>query len=221
VKANRPRFAAFIILILLLLSVSCQKAVKREVLKIDIDHLTHVRISESVRLSAYQVYRKPPGGSDTVYAAEPDTLHETITPRWRVSDPTVATLSEDGVLTALRPGRITVKGSWGDHETEETIAVVRDLDVGYLPQLFSTGTQCKPQSVALSLDSDRKLKFQLSFADNNCREVFVETTAPEQQRLPWKFEFSGGTLELTRARGLIVSGEMTMAVPGSTKAGSW
>ena len=64
---------------------------------------------------------------------------------------------------------------------------------------------CQAQSIELRMDRDKNLRFNLGFDDAKCRDIKVETKAPEQP-LPWQFRFDGGTLELSSARGLVVSG---------------
>lgn len=202
-KANRPLFVLFSVLAIAGVFTSCQT--RHEALKIGLSRVTHVRAGKSVRLSAYQVYKAGSSDPDAAQAASDGTLRETISPVWSVSDNSVATVGEDGTLTALKPGRITVKGVWEKHIAEQTIDVVKDLSVDSLPQLSSQGTDCKPQSAALSLSPERTLKFQLSFADDRCREASLEAVAPDHP-LPWKFEFPSGTLELTEVQGLVVKG---------------
>lgn len=203
-KANRPQ-VAMCALILVALFSSCQKTTK-QTLKIGINRVTHVAVGQSVRLSAYQEYKAQSSEPDTAQAASThNTLRDAIKPKWSVSDNSLASLSEDGTLTALKPGHVTIKSAWETYEGEASVEVVKDLPVSYLPQLSANGTNCQPQAVALNLAADRSLKFHLSFGDSRCQDANVEASAPEQP-LPWKFEFQGSTLELSEAHGLIVAG---------------
>jgi lysophospholipase L1-like esterase len=204
-KAPRSRFALFSVTALLLLTASCQRVPKRETVKIGLDRITHIGVGKSVRLSAYHLYRETSGDPDAVYAASDGNLREPITPRWSVSDNSVATIAEDGTITALRPGSITIKAVWGNREIKETIDVVSNLITPSLPELSTDGVDCQPLSVALSLAADRTLEFDLSFAGDRCRDVSVKTATPAGP-LPWKFDFHEGSLELTEAHGLIVKG---------------
>lgn len=210
-KAIRPHFALLCVLILVPLLSSCHKSPRRDTLKIGIKRVTHVAVGQSIRLSAYQEYRQPPSGSDVAQAAATDTQIEAILPAsWTVSDSGLATINADGTLTALKPGEVTVGAAWNSYETKTTVVAVKDLGFSSLPALSTQGTNCQPQDVALDLSTDRTLKFALSFADNRCHGVVLETAAPTKP-FPWKFEIPGGTLELTSARGLIVSGEARVA----------
>jgi hypothetical protein len=204
-KANRHQVALCALILVALLS-ACQKASK-QTLKIGINRITHIAVGQSVHLSAYQEYKPQANDPDAAQAASTrNTLREAITPKWSVSDSSLASLSDNGTLTALKPGRVTIKSAWEKYEGEASVEVVKDLPVGYLPQLSASGTNCQPQAVALNFAADRSLKFRLSFDDSRCQEASLEASAPEQP-LPWKFDFQGGTLELTEAHGLIVTGK--------------
>lgn len=205
--APRAHLALFSITALLLLSASCQRAAKHETIKIGIERITHIGVGKSARLSAYQLYRKTSGDPDAVYAASDGNLREPITPRWSISDNSVATIADDGTVTALSPGVVKVKAVWGNREVEKSIDIVQDLIVPSLPQLIAENTDCQPLSVALALAAERTLEFHLSFVDDRCRDVSVKTAAPAVP-LPWKFDFHEGSLELTQAHGLIVKGNV-------------
>ena len=172
------------------------------VLKVGITPVSHVAAGHSARLTAFQEYREGSGAADAVSAA-PATSglhHEAVTARWSVSDTELASISEDGTLTALKPGRVTIKSSWENDEASSTIEVVNNLPVNSLPQTSSRGTQCVPQAIALSLEADRAIHFQLSFAEDGCRDVELTATAPDQP-LPWAFDTDGSHLELTGVLG--------------------
>jgi lysophospholipase L1-like esterase len=119
---------------------------------------------------------------------------------------------------ALKPGRVTIKSHWESYEDSTTIEVVKNLPVASLPQMSSRGLGCTPQTVALSLDAERDVRFQLSF--ENCRELELKATAPEHA-LPWKFELGGVSLELQRARGPIVEGAARLAGGGEVSFTLW
>jgi lysophospholipase L1-like esterase len=160
------------------------------------------------------------GDPDAVYAAAADLPREDIAAKWSVSDNALASVSEDGSLQALKAGSVRVKGVWENFETEATVKVVKNLPVASLPQVTAAGTNCLPQSIALSLAEDRALKFKLGFSNSLCRAVTVEAQVPEGQ-LPWKFEFEGGALELTKAQGPIVSGAARLNAGGAIEFTTW
>ncbi|HEX8495124.1 MAG TPA: hypothetical protein VF658_19950 [Pyrinomonadaceae bacterium] len=207
-KANRPHFALLCaIIFVVLFSFACNKASRREVVKIGIARTTHIPVGQPVKLSAYEEYSRPASAPDAVHAAsDENTDRALITPKWSINDSASASISEAGELTATKPGRVTVKGTWNNYEATTTIEAVYNLRTGPLPQLSAQGTKCKPQAIELNMSADRTLRFNLSFDDNRCRDVAVTSQAPEQP-LPWKFPFDGGMLELTNARGLVVTGE--------------
>jgi lysophospholipase L1-like esterase len=219
-RANRPHFALLSVLTVLLFSAACQRAPKKETTRIGIVPLTHVAVGQKARLSAYREYRMESGDPDAVYASAADLPREAVAAKWSVSDNALASVGEDGSLQALKVGSVRVKGAWENFETETTVEVVKNLPVAYLPQVTAAGTNCLPQSIALSLAEDRALKFKLGFGDNQCRAVTVEAQAPGGQ-LPWKFEFEGGALELTKAQGPIVSGAARFGAGGAIEFTTW
>ena len=221
-RANRPHFALLGALTgLLLFSAACQRAPKKETTRIGIVPLTHVAVGQKARLSAYREYRMSSGDPDAAYAAAPGDLpRETVAAKWSVSDNALASVGDDGSLQALKAGSVKVKGVWENFETEATVNVVKGLPVAYLPQVKAAGTNCTPQSIALSMAEDRALQFKLGFSNNQCRAVTVEAQAPDGQ-LPWKFEFDGGALELTNAQGPIVSGAARLNAGGAIEFTAW
>jgi lysophospholipase L1-like esterase len=208
-KTSRPHLVLLLLLLLVtVFAASCQRTPKRNVLKLNIArNLTHVSIGHSARLSAYQQYREETNDPDAVSAAPSVSgVHqELVAARWSVSDNKVAAVSEDGTLTALKPGRVTIKSNWESYEDSTTVEVVKDLPSESLPQMSSRGLRCAPQWVALSLDADRAVRFRLGFDEGGCRDVELQAQAFDRP-LPWKFEAGGVSLELTSARGPIVSG---------------
>ena len=220
-SANRPHYALLSVLAVLLFSAACQRTPTKETTRIGIVPITHVAVGKSAPLSAYREYRMASGDPDAAYAATADALpREMVAAKWSVSDSALASVSEDGSLSALKIGSVRVKGVWENFETEATVKVVRNLPVAYLPQVTAAGTNCLPQSIALNLGEDRALRFQLGFNDNQCRPVTVEAAAPDRQ-LPWKFEFDGGSLELTNAHGPIVSGAARLNAGGRIEFTAW
>ncbi|HEY0379672.1 MAG TPA: SGNH/GDSL hydrolase family protein [Pyrinomonadaceae bacterium] len=219
-RANRPHFALLSGLTVLLFSAACQRAPVKETTRIGIVPLTHVAVGQKARLSAYREYRMASGDPDAAYAAAADLPRETVAAKWSVSDDALASVSTDGSLQALKAGSVRVKGVWENFETETTVKVVKSLPVASLPQVTAAGTNCLPQSIALSLAEDRALQFKLGFSGNQCRAVTVEAKAPEGQ-LPWKFEFEGGALELTKAQGPIVSGAARLSAGGAIEFTAW
>ncbi|HWT02336.1 MAG TPA: hypothetical protein VN256_18945 [Pyrinomonadaceae bacterium] len=219
-KANRPHFALMSALALLLLSAACQRTPTKETTRIGIVPLTHVAVGKSAPLSAYREYRMASGDPDAAYASTNDLPREAVAAKWSVSDGALAKVGEDGQLQALKAGSVRVKGMWENFETEATVRVVKNLPVAYLPQVTAAATNCLPQSIALSLAEDRALRFKVGFNDGQCRAVNVEAKAPEGQ-LPWKFEFEGGALELTKAQGPIVSGAARLSGGGTIEFTAW
>lgn len=222
-KTSRPHLVLlWLLLLAAAFSAACQRAPKRTILKLNIArNLTHVSVGTSARLTAYQQYREESGDPVAVSAA-PDRLHyESVAARWSVSDTRLASVSEDGSLTALQPGRVTIKSNWESYEDTTTVEVVRNLPVGSLPQMTSSGNLgCAPQSIALGLETDRSINFNLGFNEEGCRDVELRAAAP-QGALPWKFEADGVRLELTTARGPIVNGRARLPNGGEVLFTVW
>ncbi|HKQ54115.1 MAG TPA: SGNH/GDSL hydrolase family protein [Pyrinomonadaceae bacterium] len=220
-RASRPHFALLSLLVVLLFSAACGRGPVKETTRIGIVPLTHVAVGKSAPLSAYREYRFVSNDPDAVYASSPsDQPRETVQAKWSISDSQLAGVSDDGNLLALKPGSVKVKGSWENFETETTVKVMKNLPVAYLPQVTAAGTNCRPQSISLSLAEDRALSFRLGFDDAQCGPVKVEAKAPDGQ-LPWKIEFEGGALELTKARGPIVSGAARLKAGGAVEFTAW
>src|SRR5215213_5119532 len=220
-RASRPHFALLSLLVVLLFSAACQRGPVKETTRIGIIPLTHVAVGKSAPLSAYREYRLASGDPDAAYAAVAEDLpREAVQAKWSVSDDALASVKEDGSFVALKAGSVKVKGAWENFETEATVKVVKNLPVAYLPQVTAAGTNCRPQSISLNLAEDRALRFRLGFNDAQCRPVIVESKAPEGQ-LPWKIEFDGGALELTKAQGPIVSGAARLGAGGSVEFTAW
>ncbi len=122
---------------------------------------------------AYEEYREQ-WDIDSAHAASiRDFLRAPITAKWSVSDEGLASVGEDGTLTALKPGRVTLKSSWEGREATAAIEIVRALPLGRLPQVKAKALRCAPQGVGLSLGEDRTLHFSLSF-DGDCADVDVK-----------------------------------------------
>lgn len=220
-RASRPHFALLSLLGVLLLTAACQRGPVKETTRIGIVPLTHVAVGKSAPLSAYREYRMASGDPDAAYASTVNDLpRELIQARWSVSDGALASVKEDGSLLALKPGSVKVKGAWETFETEATVRVLKNLPVAYLPQVTAAGTNCRPRSISLSMAEDRALSFRLGFDDAQCRPVVVEAKAPEGQ-FPWKMEFDGGALELTKAQGPIVSGAARLNAGGAIEFTAW
>lgn len=223
-KTSRPHLVLFLLslAVIALFATACQRAPKRSILKINIARrVTHVAVGQSAHLLAYQQYREESSDSDAVSAAPGvDGLHrEAINARWSVSDASVASVSEDGTLLALKPGRVKINGNWESYEDTATIEVVKNLPVASLPQLGSRGLKCEPQAVALNLEPDGALRFQLGF-DGGCRDFEFKASAPARP-LPWAFEVGGSRLELTSARGSIISGTAQLNGEGFVSFTVW
>ncbi|MDX6695967.1 MAG: hypothetical protein QOF02_3570 [Blastocatellia bacterium] len=224
-KTSRPHLVLTLLLLLLpciaLLS-SCKRAPRRITLRLNIaPSVTHVAPGHRSRLVAYQQYREESGDPDAASAApDSDGLHsEAVAARWSVAETEIASISDDGTLTALKPGRVTVKSDWETYEETTTVEVVRNLPVESLPLLGSRGLRCEPRGVALSLDAERAVRFRLSFSEG-CRDIELTAAAPEHQ-LPWEFEAGDARLELTNARGPIVSGVARLGGGGEVSFTTW
>jgi lysophospholipase L1-like esterase len=199
---------------------ACQRKPARDVLRIGIArNLSHMAVGQKSHLLAYEDYREQADVDSAHAASIRDFLRAPIAARWSVSDETTATVSEDGTITALKPGRVRLKTSWAGREAETTVEIVPALPAGPLPQVTAKAARCAPQGVRLSLGQDRALRFNVSF-DGDCADVEVEASAPDGP-LPWKIPYNGGTLEVTNARGAVVSGTARMNVGGEVDFTAW
>src|SRR5829696_976888 len=152
-------------LVALVLLPACNRKPAKDVLRIGIARsLTHIAVGQKSRLVAYEEYREQDDDIDTAHAASiRDFLRAPVAGRWSVSDQQTAAVAEDGMLTALKPGRVTLKTVWEGREAEATVEVLKALPVGTLPRLNVLASRCAPQGVGLSLGADRALRFSLSF----------------------------------------------------------
>jgi lysophospholipase L1-like esterase len=199
---------------------SCSSKPARDVLRIGIARsVTHIGVGQKSHLTAYEDYREKSDVDSASAASVRDFLRAPVGAKWSVSDASVASISEDGTITALKPGRVTLKGSWEGREAEETIEVVRALSNGPLPKVSAAGARCAPQGVDLSLTEARALRFNLSF-DGDCADVSLEASASDKP-LPWEFPFQGGTIELINAQGPVVSGKVHLNVGGEINFTVW
>jgi len=219
---SRPQLIAScaLALVSILLFSACNRKPARDVLRIGIARsVTHIAVGQRSPLLAYEEYREH-SDIDSAHAASiRDFLRAPIPAKWSVSDTEVATTGEDGTLTALKPGRVTLKSSWEGREATTEIEVLRALPAGRLPKLSAQALRCTPQGIGLSLSKERALRFSLSF-DGDCADVDLELAAPDKA-LPWEMAFNGGTLELTSAQGAIVSGRARMNVGGEVAFTVW
>lgn len=224
-KTSYPQLAKLCALLAgaLLLSASCRNAEgRREVLGIRIaPDVTHIAVGQTAQLTAFQEYRLRTGERGAA-SAEPllDVRREPVAVRWSVSDPSLVSVGEGGTLSALRPGRVTIKGVWGDYEAATTLSVLSKLEPARLPQINLSGAMCKARAIELRLDTDRSLHFNLSFEEALCRDIKVETKAPGGP-LPWEFRFDGGVLEVISARGPVVSGAARLDGKGAAAFTVW
>jgi hypothetical protein len=213
-KTSHPQLVlgSCLLLAALLLHASCGGRSVRETLGLGIArNVTHVAAGRSVRLTAYEEYRESSGSIMSVQAASlGNILRAPVLARWMVSDAAVASINADGTLTALKPGRITVTGVWEKYTASTEIEVVQGLPLNSLPQMSARpDSTCGPQSMNLSLDEDRTLRFQMAL--DGCRDISLETKAPDAP-LPWRLEASGGlSLEIRESRGPIVKGVVSRA----------
>jgi lysophospholipase L1-like esterase len=200
---------------------SCSNKPARDVLRIGIARsVTRIAVGQKSHLTAYEDYREKSDVDSVSAASARDFLRApAVGAKWSVSDASVASIGEDGTITALKPGRVTLKSSWEGREAEATIEVVRALPSGPLPKVSAAGSRCTPQGVDLSLTEDRALRFNLSF-DGDCADVSLEASASDKP-LPWAFPFQGGTIELTNAQGSVVSGKVHMNVGGEINFTVW
>jgi lysophospholipase L1-like esterase len=212
-KTSHPQLAlaSSLLLIAVTLLSACHGRTVREILGLGIARtITHIAAGQTAHLTAYQEYRESSNSLLRVQAAPLSSiLRAPVMPRWSVSDSQLASINDDGTLTALKPGRITVTGAWENYTATTVIEVVRRLPLPSLPQISSPAdAACKPQTADLSFDEDRTLRFRMTF--DSCDDLQVEIRATEKP-LPWRFETSAGALEIREARGPIVKGTATVA----------
>jgi hypothetical protein len=223
-KTSYPQLAlAPVLLVVALLSASCRTEARREVLGIKIArNLTHIAVGQTAQLTAFEEYTLHAGERGAASAeGVRDILREAVAVRWSVSDPTVVSIGEDGTLAALRPGRVTIRGVRVNQEASTTVDVLDDLQPARLPQLnVSREALCQPQAIDLSLDDQGNLNFNLSFDGARCSDVRIAARAPERP-LPWEFPFNGGTVELSSARGQVISGAARVDGKGEASFTVW
>jgi len=223
---SRPQLSFLCALAFALLFVSCHSDEPRDVLRMGIArNLTHLAVGQSARLTAFEEYRVRSKERSTASAASVrDILRAPLSAaRWSVSDTSVVSISDDGTLTALKPGRAVVKSSWQNFEATTTVEVLKSLPAGRLPQLYTHGSECLPQSVSLQLEKDRTLHFHLDFerrSEAACADISLSGRAPEGH-LPWEIPFDGGTLTLKSARGSIVNGVARLGGAGEVWFTVW
>lgn len=219
---SRPQLIFFFALALTAISLlsACNGKPARDVLRIGIArNLTHIAVGEKSRLLAYEEYREQ-GDIDSAHAASiRDFLRSPVAAKWSVSDEQLVSVGEDGTLMALKPGRVSLKTSWEGREATTEIEVVRALPFASLPRLTAKAMRCAPQGAGLSLGADRNLRFSLTF-DNDCADIDLTLSAPDKP-LPWEIPFNGGTLQLTKAQGAIVSGTARLNVGGEVDFTAW
>src|SRR5947209_2911843 len=198
----------------------CQRSATHDVLRIGIRrNLTHIAVGQTSQLLAYEEYQNE--GIDSASAASTkDLLHEAITPKWSVSDPQVASISEDGMLKALKPGRVSVQSQWDGFETSTTVEVLKDLPAGVLPKVETRASRCVPQDIDLSLSPERALRFRIRFGDGSCKDLTVEANALDRP-LPWAFDAGGAHLELKSSRGPILTGALSLPSGGEISFTVW
>jgi lysophospholipase L1-like esterase len=210
-KTSHPQLAVRFCLLLLaaasLLS-SCRGRSVRETLGLNIARtVTHLSAGRSARLTAYEEYSESSGSVMSVQAVplRGATRRAPVAARWSISDPSLASINDDGTLTAFRPGRITVTGAWDRYTAKTVVEVVRGLPVPALPQIEVRGhPACRPQTADLSLDEAGRLRFRMSF--DGCDDMEVDAVVAPAKSLPWRFETGRGALEIREARGTIVKG---------------
>jgi hypothetical protein len=222
-KTSYPRLAlACALLVVVVLSASCHREARREVLGIVLArNPTHMAVGQTVQLMAFEEYRLDSGERGVASAGPVRDFHlAPVAVRWSVSDSSLASLGADGRLAALEPGRVTIKGVRDNHEAAMTVEVIRNLEPALLPQVAVRGARCQPQVIELRLDADRALHFRLSFDEGDCQDVSVNERAPAR-RLPWEFNFNGGTLSINSARGQVVSGAARLDGKGEAAFTVW
>jgi hypothetical protein len=222
-KAKFPRFAPCLLLLFAALAASCNRAEERKGLKLRISQVTHIAAGQSFQLSAYQEYLKPARSSSygTVEATtNTDFVREPVEARWEVTDASIAQVAANGMLTALKPGKVQVKGYWQNYEAKINVEVLKNLSVRALPQLSAQGMKCSPEAVSLNLTTERTLSFRLTFAGNLCRELSFEKKVEEAQ-LPWRIDSEQGQLQIETAAGHVVTGEFRAKEGGTLRFTAW
>src|SRR5215210_5729026 len=134
---SRPQLISICALALVAVSLfsSCNRKPARDVLRIGIArNLTHIAVGQKSHLLAYEEYREQ-SDIDSAHAATiRDFLRAPVIPKWSVSDEQLAAVGADGTITALKPGRVMLKGVWEGREATAAIEVVRALPSGSLPK---------------------------------------------------------------------------------------
>ena len=208
-KTSHPQLAVRLSLLLVgaLSLLSCHGRSVRETLGLRVARsVTHVAAGRTARLTAYEEYRETSNSLLSAQAAPLSTiLRAPVAAHWSVSDTVLASIDDEGTLTALKPGRVTVTGAWDKFTASTEIEVVTRLPLPALPQMSAlSGAGCIPQSMDLRFDEDRSLRLSMTF--DGCEDLALETKAPEAP-LPWRLEGeSGVALEITEARGPVVKG---------------
>jgi lysophospholipase L1-like esterase len=220
-RIPRLAFPVAILLAGAFVLVFLQRHTSRDVLRISIvRNPTHIAIGQTSLLQAYEEYQYASIDAAKAASANGESSRELITPKWSVSDPQTASISEDGTIKALKPGRVLVEGHWEGFETSTTIDVVKDLPMGVLPQVAAKGSRCQPQQVDLNLNTERALSFEVKFAGDDCSNLTIQTTAPDKP-LPWAFDNAGAHLELKSAHGAITSGQVSLPSGGDISFTVW
>src|SRR3954463_12003276 len=107
-----PRLAFLIAVLLagIFVLVFLQRHTSRDVLRISIlRNPTHIAVGQSSRLQAYEEYQDAAIDVASAASTNGDAWRAPIMPEWSVSDPQVASISEDGTLKALKPGRVRIE----------------------------------------------------------------------------------------------------------------
>src|SRR5258706_9296028 len=128
--------------------------------KIRIQPITHLAVGQSAPLAAYE--EKQPFSPFRSTAGQPIT-RSPVTATWSVSDPAIASVDANEILSGHKPGTIVIKSGWEDRDATTTVQVVGSLPAKFLPQLSSQGNISMPNEIRLSLGKDRQLRFHASF----------------------------------------------------------
>lgn len=210
----KRRAVSLAVVALLLLSSACHKHGRLRVLPI-----TQVAVGRSATLIAYEEERSLSAVGSACADSKPKVTRRPVTANWTVSDGSIASVENDGMLMGLKAGRVKITGAWEGQEVIAAVEVVSNLTVGSLPQFKADEMLSSISEIKLSLSQDRTLRFRLDF-DNPQDDVTLETKALQQQ-LPWTFRFDRGSVELTNASGRTVSGEVRLDAGGKASFTVW
>jgi lysophospholipase L1-like esterase len=212
---KRDSIRTLIVVIAAVLAAGC-----RSHGKIRIEPITHLAIGQTVPLAAYEE-RRPFSLFKSAKAAAAERIdRQPVTAKWSVSDASIASVDPNGILTGKKPGSVIIKALMEDREATANVQVVTSLPAKqFLPQLSTHGTISTPNEIKLALGKEGVLRFHAGFDDPQ-DDVTLEQKALDQ-KMPWTFSYPKGTVELTTAAGMQVTGEVRTNQGGRVAFSVW